>query len=118
MPGVREVLQELRGNYDLWMIGSCPSDWLWTITEHLKLRQLFPEASVMVCPEWRLDRLVPDVLQAALDRAVKPVESCLLVAPDPETTAAAVELELNAIIFADARRLRRELALRKLLPRI
>jgi len=115
VPGVMEVLQELKGQYDLWMIGLCPSDWLTPIAQRLDLMPVFPGESILVCPEAGLDSLIPDVFELAMQRAAKSIGQCLLVAPNPAITTAAVNMGLNAILFADARRLRRELGLRKLL---
>jgi FMN phosphatase YigB (HAD superfamily) len=118
VPGIVGVLQELKGKYGLWMIGLCPSDWLTPIAERLDLLPIFSGESILVCPESGLTKLIPDVFELAVHRAAKSVEQCLLVAPRPAITTVAVNLDLNSILFADARRLRRELGLRKLLPPI
>jgi FMN phosphatase YigB (HAD superfamily) len=118
VPGVMEVLQELKGKYGLWMIGLCPSDWLTPMAERLDLLPIFSAESILVCPESGLTKLIPDVFELAVQRATKTIEQCLLVAPKPAITTVAVNRDLNSILFADARRLRRELGLRKLLPPI
>lgn len=115
IPGVLEVVRELEGRYKLWLIAHCPRGWLLPIGERLGLLDLFPRESILVCPELGLARLMPDVLQLAAERAGESIEECLLVAAGSAITTAAVNIGLNAIIFSDARRLRRELGLRKLL---
>jgi beta-phosphoglucomutase-like phosphatase (HAD superfamily) len=116
IPGVLEVVKELREEYSLQLIAHCPRGWLRPIAERLDIVGLFPGESILVCPESGLYRLLPDVLYLAMQRAGKPIEACLLVAPQSAITTAAVKIGLNSIIFTDAYRLRRELGLRKLLP--
>lgn len=116
IPGIVEVLEELEGKYSLWLIANCPREWLLPIAQRLDLLRLFPENSTVICPESELTALIPDVFYLAAQRAEKSVEDCLLVAADSAITTAAVTIGLNAIIFADAYRLRRELGLRGLLP--
>lgn len=115
IPGVLEVIEELLGRYNLWLIAHCPRGWLQPIGERLGLLDLFPGESILICPELRLTTLIPDVFHLTAERAKKPLEDCLLVAADSAITTAAVNNGLNAIVFADAYRLRRELGLRKLL---
>lgn len=115
IPGMVEVLQELEGKYNLWLIANCPRDWLLPNARLVHLPRLFPEDSILICPELALPRLIPDIFYLAAHRAGKSIENCLLVAADSAITTAAVKIGLNAIIFADASRLRRELGLRRLL---
>jgi phosphoglycolate phosphatase-like HAD superfamily hydrolase len=116
IPGMHRLLQDLKEAYNLWLIATCPSDWLETIRERVEVLKFFPADAIVQRPESGLKRLVPDVLELAQESAGAPTESCLFVARKSAITTAAVNLSLNAIIFADARRLRRELAMRKLLP--
>ncbi len=118
IPGVLDVVRELIGTYGLWLIAHCPREWLLSISERLDLVHLFTGHSILFCPESGLSRLLPDVFYLAAQQAGKPLENCLLVAGDSAITTAAVNVGLNAIIFADARRLRRELGLRQLLPAV
>jgi beta-phosphoglucomutase-like phosphatase (HAD superfamily) len=116
IPGVLEVVKELEGKYGLWLLAHCPRAWLLPIAERLDMLHLFPGESILVCPESGLGRLLPDVFYLAAQRAARPIEACLLVAPQSAITTAAVNIGLNSIIFTDAYRMRRELGLRKLLP--
>jgi beta-phosphoglucomutase-like phosphatase (HAD superfamily) len=116
VPGVLEVVKELEGKYGLWLMAHCPRTWLLPIAERLDMLHLFPGESILICPELGLGRLLPDVFYLAAQRAAKPIEACLLVAPQSAITTAAVNIGLNSIIFTDAYRMRRELGLRKLLP--
>lgn len=116
IPGVLEVVKELQGEYGLWLLAHCPRAWLSPIAKHLEILRLFPGQSILVCPDLGLGRLLPDVFYLAAQQAAKPIEACLLVAPQSAITTAAVNIGLNSIIFTDAYRLRRELGLRKLLP--
>ncbi len=118
IPGVLDVVGELVGEYGLWLIAHCPREWLVPVFERLDLVRLFPGDSILVCPESGLSGLLPDVFYLAAQQAGKPFEDCLLVAADSAITTAAVNVGLNAIIFTDAHRLRRELSLRQLLPAV
>src|SRR5690606_34160587 len=110
------LLAEVRARYSVRLVSPYPPEWYRTLDRRVGLGSTFPDSEVLFCQLAQLGRLLPDVFFWALGKAGKTIEETLWVADQPAMTSAAVRLGLNAIIFADSRRLRRELVLRSLLP--
>ena len=115
-PGMADLLAEARTEYECWLVSSYPSDWLQALDQRLGLSIMFSPARVQVFPQAGLGKCLPDVFVWAIQKAQKRMESCLWVAGEAAMTTSAVRVGLNAIVFADSRRLRRELVLRGMLP--
>lgn len=114
-PDVWVVIDELSHSFDLWLISDQPQDRLARIPDYAHIERYFKN-QILFIPELGLAPLLPDLFYLASQQCNHPLSSCLLVTSDQRTATIAVNHGLNAIIFVDAFRLRREFNLRGLLP--
>jgi hypothetical protein len=93
-----------------------PSDTLSQVTGMGSLLQRFPPGQIVVLSEASGDASLAGVLRQAAEAAERQPADCLLIDPSSGRSIAAVRSGFHAIAYLDAPRLRRELALRGLLP--
>jgi 2-haloacid dehalogenase len=110
VPGMREVIVELRGNnYELYGLTN------WSM-------ETFPEARERFGILQMIDRYVvsgaeglvkpdPRLFQVLLDRYGLRAEECIFIDDNPDNVAAARNMGMRGIVFTNAESLRKELAI-------
>lgn len=110
-PGMLDLLEELCGNYDLKLVSDYPREWLIPILRRTGFRRWFVADNMFFLAEHSHvlegERLFPELMAAAV---LFPGKS-LWVDYISSRTSSAIRRGIDAAIFVDARRLRRDLSL-------
>jgi FMN phosphatase YigB (HAD superfamily) len=113
---ILSVIDELAPKYRLCLASDYPRAWLVPAMQRLGLSGCFEEDAIF----FMADYAPPDYFAAIFDALIAAgaliPERCLWVDDNPWRTAAAVRRGINATIFVDSRRLRRDVALWGLVP--
>jgi hypothetical protein len=118
MPGVLPVIDALARRYPLHLVSDFPSQWLSVVLQSTALSAYFADDSIVMTSDLGLDNVYSAynaLPKALIDAGLLIPGKSLLVADDPILTESAIRSGLDAIIFVDASRLRRELSLLRLL---
>ena len=109
------VIDELRETYDLYLISQYPREWLETLLNRFDEKKRFEYTNIIYCAEGGLQNLIPDLFYLVNRLTGKQMENCLLVDGRAEYLSAALRMGLQAVVYVDAFRLRREFVLRSML---
>lgn len=113
---VLEVIKELPDTYQLWLISDYPPDWYGAIAERFGLSAYFPEDRLIFTSGCGLPRIVPNIFYYLVRQADQPMEACLMIDGRSARAVEAVKHGLPSAIFVDARRLKLDFILRRMLP--
>jgi hypothetical protein len=115
VPGVNEVLQELAQDYSIYIFSQLPTDIYGRIIQKLGLGSPDMDKTIF-SNQLSLSGWDDAVFKKMALGEQKLTDACMWVDADSHMTSAAIRAGIHAIIFVDSRRLRREIALRGLLP--
>ena len=116
--GIIAVLKELRNGNSLSLFSQLPRGLFTALSARSGLNELFSDSDIYFTSEMNLENTTTDVVNHLMaGKCLIPGKS-VLVDADSRRTSAAIRAGMDAIIFVDARRLRREIALRGLLPKL
>ena len=110
VPGMREVILELRSkNYEIFGLTNWSMETFPEAREHFGILQMIDRyvvsgAEGLVKPD-------PRLFQVLLDRYGLKTEDCIFVDDNPDNVAAAKDIGMQGILFTNAEKLRKELAL-------
>ncbi len=114
--GILEVLEELKKQYSLFLFSQYSPELLNGIFSRLNLGDTFLEKNILFACETGLPDLKACLFEKIIsDQWITPGRS-IWVDSDPHRTSASIRAGIDTIIFLDSKRLRREIALRGLLP--
>lgn len=113
---VLEVIKELPDTYQLWLISDYPPDWYGAIADRFGLAAHFAEDRSIFTSGCRLTQIVPDIFYYIVRQANQPMEACLMIDGISARAVEAVKHGLPSAIFVDARRLKVDFILRRMLP--
>jgi hypothetical protein len=114
MPGILPVIDALARRYPLHLVSDFPPRWLSVVLQSTALSTYFADDSIVMTSDLGLDNVYNAynaLPKALIDAGLLIPGKSLLVADDPILTESAIRSGLDAIIFVDASRLRRELVL-------
>lgn len=106
------VVHDLPASVARWVLCGLPREW---VDAAALAPQIAPERWLFTC-EMHLPHMTPDVFAAWTTAARLPMGACLMVDADTPRAVEAVRRGLHAAIYVDAKRLRREFVLRRMLP--
>lgn len=112
---VSPIIADLPASIARWLVTGLPRPWL-EVAVAQPLPALIPPDRWLFTADLGLPRLIPDLFAAWTDRAGLPMSACMIVDAVTPNAVAAVRHGLHSAIYVDARRLRREFVLRRLLP--
>jgi FMN phosphatase YigB (HAD superfamily) len=115
-PDLLSVANELKDQYDLWLISDFPQEIQETLLINDGLNKIFSPDNTVLCSESHLANITPDIFFHSTKLSRHPMESCILVDSNSIRAVAAVRSGLSSIIYLDVPRFRRELVLREMLP--
>lgn len=113
--GIFDILYELRSLYPLTLFSQYPPDLLNKISVSPKITELFPERNIIFSNEIGQRDQLDSIIRKVLNSTVTLGKS-IWVDFDGRLTSNVMRLGVDAIIFIDSEKLRREIALRGLLP--
>ncbi|MBL8153797.1 MAG: hypothetical protein JNM70_06400 [Anaerolineae bacterium] len=112
---VSPILADLPAPVARWLVTGLPRRWI-EATVSQPLQKLIPPDRWLFTAEIGLPRLIPDLFAAWIDRAGLPMSACMIVDAITPNAVEAIRHGLHSAIYVDARRLRREFVLRRMLP--
>ena len=113
---VVEVLCDLPTTYQVWLISDYPPEWFTLISKEIHQFPLVHPDRLIFIRDSSLLRLIPDVFYYVVRKANKDISDCMLISADSKQTVEAIRHGFSSEVFVDARRLRKEFNLRKMLP--
>ncbi len=113
---VLDVVDALPDSCERWLLCDYPPEWAQVIANRLELSGHFSEVRTLFTASSGLARLVPDVFYYLAHQAGKPLASCLMIDANSARAVQAVRHRLQSTIYVDAKRLRRDFIMRRLLP--
>ncbi|NPV87617.1 MAG: hypothetical protein HPY45_16590 [Anaerolineae bacterium] len=101
--------------YTLYLVSEYPPEWLEQIASHVAaLRLLFSSNRLVFTSSLKLKDIYGDIFSVLRSNGQIVPGKTLWIDAHPWRTSAAIRRGIDAIIYVDSRRLRRELALRQL----
>jgi beta-phosphoglucomutase-like phosphatase (HAD superfamily) len=117
LPGMKPLIEELSANFKLYLVSDYPRRWLKRIVENTGLVQYFKDDDTLVLAEEDAPHTYPELFESvARTFGIQPGSSLWIDHSSPHTSWA-IRQGIDAIVFVDAQRLRRELGMRNLLPK-
>jgi hypothetical protein len=113
---VIEVLCELPPVHRIWLISDFPPEWFTRIANEIGPILSIPSDRVVFVRDAKLVRLIPDLYDYLVRTANEDISDCMMISADSKLTVEAIRHGLSSEVFVDARRLRKEFKLRKMLP--
>jgi hypothetical protein len=108
-PGLAGVLDELIHRFELWLVSDYPAEPTAAVIAENGLSRWFDDESVFLLPQGMADQ--QQILDALVTAGVIVPGESLLIDNHPTRTLLAVRQGIDASIFVDARRFRRDLVL-------
>ena len=113
-PGMGDLLQELSPDFNLWLFCEAAEDELSLMIDGLQLAPMVPATRrLSAAGNFRTD-MPEELVDALVKRTGGPRESLLWIDDRPSVTSAVIRAGMNAVVFVDIFRLRRNLVLRGL----
>jgi FMN phosphatase YigB (HAD superfamily) len=116
LPGISGLIGTLTARYPLQLLSDFPREWLAPALARTGLAASFADDSIVMIADLDVDDTHEALLKALVDAGLFTPGRSLLVADDPILTEAAIRAGLDAILFVDTPRFKRELSLIDLLP--
>ena len=114
--GILEVLKELKKHYSLFLFSQYSPEFLDGLSSRLNLTGVFMDSNILYACKTGLPNLTACLFEKIIsDQWITPGKS-VWIDSDPHRTSASIRAGIDTIIFLDSKRLRREIALRGLLP--
>ncbi len=113
-PDVVETINSLPDSVGRWLVIDYPQPWFDKITERLGIGHCFTQKQFVFLSKCGLSRLVPDVFKYLTEHVKKDPEECLFFDLQSRRSVQALNYGMASAIFVDARRLKREYLLRKM----
>src|SRR3990172_1079327 len=114
-PLILETVDTLPSSYQRWLISDYPAEWFRPIAERLDLFSCFQEERIVFTSSCRLTRLVPDIFYHIVHQSNQSIKDCMIIDSVTPRAIQAVRHGLSSTIFVDAKRLKRDFSLRKML---
>jgi len=114
-PLILETVDSLPTAYPRWLISDYPPEWFRPIAERLDLFSRFQEERIVFTSTCGLPRLVPDIFYHVVHQSNQSVKDCVIIDSVTPRAIQAVRHGLSSTIFVDAKRLKRDFSLRKML---
>jgi|GEM_PF-1926101 len=113
---VLDVIAQLPSDLERWTICDYPKAWYEAAIGDRGLAEVFFSDHILFTVESRLSHLVPNIFDHLSSATGHPLDTCLLIDALTPRAVDAVKHGLDATIFVDARRLKRDFVLRRMLP--
>ena len=113
-PGMEELLRELSEEFTLWLLCEGPEEGLALVVEGLRLNRVIPRSHWFFISEGLRADMPKEAVEGLVARTGGSREAFLLIDDRPAVTTAVIRAGMNAVVFVDAFRLRRNLVLRGL----
>jgi hypothetical protein len=114
--GIIDILKELKEQYSLFLYSQYPPDDLLDVFSRLKAEDIFSESRILYSQKIGLSDNKSNLFNKLIsDESITPGTS-IWIDSNPRRTSASIRAGIDSIIFVDSKRLRREIALRGLLP--
>jgi hypothetical protein len=113
--GALSIIIGLMQTNQVYICSDYPRTWLQAIQHNLQLLNSFPPKNTVYTAELDLSQHLNSVFEKLMVAGLIEPGASLWVDAYPLRTTASIRLGIDAIIYVDERRLRRELSLRKLL---
>ena len=106
----------LKGKYSLFLFSQYSPEFLDLLSPRIQLNDVFPERNIKYsCSIGAVDLRIDFYKKIIAEKWIIPGKSVWIDA-DPHRTSASIRSGIDTIIFVEPKRLRREIALRGLLP--
>lgn len=112
---VLAILHELPRTVTRWLLCGLPQEWVADALRSRLMDEVAPE-NMYFTVQTPLSRLTPDLFTAWTSDTGLPAGACMMVDAETPRAVEAVRHGLHAAIYVDAKRLRREFVLRRMLP--
>ena len=109
------LLSQLETKFTHFYISDWPKVWTEKINFQRHYQDILLLDDIIYSQDFKLEKLMPDILYHSINKLNRGFSNCIFIDENSIRTSAAVRSGLNTIIFSDASRFRRELALRKLM---
>jgi len=114
--GILQVLEELKKQYSLFLFSQYSPEFLGELFSRLNLSNTFSAKNILYSCRTGLSDLTGCFFEKIIsDQWINPRRS-VWIDSDPHRTSASIRAGIDTIIFLDSKLLRREIALRGLLP--
>ena len=114
--GILEVIKELGKQYSLFLFSQYSPEFFDELSSRLNISDTFPDKNILYACRTGLPDLTDCLFEKIIsEKWVIPGRS-IWIDSDPHRTSASIRAGIDAIIFLDSKRLRREIALRGFLP--
>lgn len=114
--GIREILIELKKQYALFLFSQYPPEILGCLFSKFNLSDIFLEQNILYSCKTDLPGLGFNLIEKITSDQWALTGRSVWVDSDSQRVSASIRAGIDAIIFIDSNRLRREIALRGLLP--
>ena len=114
--GILSILNELKEDYTLHGFSHFPPDILDKLLLKFGLDTMFDKDNIIYSAEYTESILNDSLFKRLIDENWIQPHKTVWIDAQPKRTSQAIRFDISSIIFVDARRLRREIALRGLLP--
>jgi hypothetical protein len=115
-PTVAELIASIPTTYDCWLVVDFPTDWWRKVSARCKINTLFPDDRIILIPEMRIGRIVPEIFHSLPLRAGRSVDACITIDACSARAVASTQHGLASIIYVYPERLKLELALQGIFP--
>lgn len=116
-PELRGVIDELKDNFDLWLISDFPVNLFNDILENTDISSMFLPNMTILSSQCHLSKIIPDLFFYAVNKSRNPMNKCMLADRNTVRAVKAVRYGLSSAIFVDVPRFRREFVLREMLQK-
>lgn len=113
-PGMGELLKELSSDFKMWLFCEGAEEELAPILEGLQLERVIPRIRWLFASELFRADIPGRLIRQLVRRTAARREDLLWIDDRPSVTAGVIRAGMNAAVFVDAFRLRRNLVLRGL----
>jgi FMN phosphatase YigB (HAD superfamily) len=114
-PLILEIVDSLPTTYQRWLISDYPPEWFRPIAQRLDLFSRFQEDRIIFTSTCGLTRLVPDIFYHVVHQSNQSLKDCVIIDSVTPRAIQAVRHGLSSTIFVDAKRLKKDFSLRKML---
>jgi hypothetical protein len=115
-PEAVELINELSADFEVIGISDYPSHWINPLQKELS-RVNLPFNNIFMTDQMNLGNLGSDLIDWLKGRNESALDSWLWIDANPKRSMYALSVGINSVIYVDIRRLRRELIMRKMLPK-
>ena len=114
---VLDIINALPNGYQCWIVCDFPRAWFSVLERELYQGGRLNKSNLIFSTDSQLQKMTPDIYSYLIQQVREPKEAVLMIDGDYRRAVSAVKHGYNAALFVDARRLRREFALRRISER-